>query len=83
MMKNFSSDQFTWKGNRGVAEISELLNGGFESIHMFTITSARTGQVRTYELDSNDPGYEDGWDGEYKVYTDNLWDGTKVTIIND
>lgn len=84
MMKNFSSDQFTWKGNRGVAEISELLGGGkYESIHTFTITSARTGQVRTYELDSNDPGYEDGWDGEMKVYTDNLWDGTKVTIYND
>lgn len=84
MMKNFSSDQFTWKGNRGVAEISELLNGGkYESFHTFTITSARTGQVRTYELDSNSPGYEDGWDGEMKVYTDNLWDGTKVTIYND
>jgi len=83
-MRNFSSDQFTWKGNRGVAEISELLNGGkYESIHTFTITSSRTGAVRTYELDSSAPGYEDGWDGEMKVYTDNLWDGTKVTIYND
>lgn len=82
-MRNFSSDQFTWKGNRGLAEISDLLGGKYESIYMFTITSARTGEVRTYELDSNDPGYEGGWDGEYMVFTDNLWDGTRVTIVND
>jgi len=81
-MKNFSSDQFNWKGNRGYASIMDLL-GKYESIHMFTITSARTGQVRTYELDVNSPGYEDGWDGEMRVYTDNLWDGTKITITNE
>ena len=81
-MKNFSSDQFNWNGSRGWARITDLL-GKYESIHMFTITSTRTGQVRTYELDSKDPGYEDGWDGEYRVYTDNLWDGTKITISNE
>lgn len=82
-MKNFSSSQFTWKGNRGVAEISELLGIRSPRLSRFTITSERTGQIRTYEIDSNDSGYEDGWDGEYTVYTDNLWDGTRVTIIND
>lgn len=81
-MRNFSSDQFNWKGNRGWANIADLLSK-YESIHMFTVTSARTGQVRTYELDVNSPGYEDGWDGEMRVYTDNLWDGTKITITNE
>lgn len=82
-MKNFTSDQFTWKNGHGIAEISQLLEGGFESISRFTITSTRTGAVRTYEIDQQAPGYEDGWDGEYWCYTDNMWDGTKVTIIND
>ena len=82
-MKNFTSDQFTWKNGHGIAEISQLLNGGFENIHSFSITSTRTGAVRTYEIDQQAPGYEDGWDGEYMCYTDNLWDGTKVTIINN
>ena len=81
-MRNFSSDQFNWKGNRGWANIADLL-GKYESIHMFTITSTKTGQVRTYELDVNSPGYEDGWDGEFRKYTDNLWDGTKITITNE
>lgn len=79
----FTSDQFTWNGNRAVAEISDLLSNRHESISRFAITSIRTGKTRFYEIDTNAPGYEDGWDGEYKVYTDNLFDGTKVTILND
>ena len=82
-MKNFTSDQFTWKNGHGTAEITQLLSGGYEILTCFTITSTRTGAVRTYEYDQQAPGYEDGWDGEQWCYTDNLWDGTKVTIIND
>jgi len=44
---------------------------------------ATRGKTRFYELDSSAPGYEDGWDGEYKVYTDNLFDGTRIVILND
>lgn len=52
------------------------------NISRFSITSTRTGKTRFYELDTNAPGYEDGWDGEFKVYTDNLFDGTRITIFN-
>jgi hypothetical protein len=83
-MHHFSSNQFAWKGNKGTAEMSELLGPGvYGSIGRFSITSARTGKTRFYELDSSAPGYEDGWDGEYKVYTDNLFDGTRIVILND
>ena len=82
-MKYFTSDQFIWKNGRGIADMSDLLGGGFENINRFTIKSTRTGAVRTYEIDTQAHGYEDGWDGEYKVYTDNLWNGTRVTIVND
>jgi len=66
----FTSDQFTWKGTHGVADISDLLSNRHENISRFAITS-------------NAPGYEDGWDGEFKCYTDNLFDGTRITIVND
>ena len=89
----FTSDQFTWKGNRAVADLSDLVarsqfdsqTGGWKcvSINRFAITSIKTGKTRFYELDTNHPGYEDCWDGEYKVYTDNLFDGTSVMIVND
>lgn len=82
-MHHFTSDQFTWKGNRAVADVSELLNGKHANISRFSITSRKTGKMRFYEIDSSHPGYQDCWDGEYKVYTDNLWDGTRVMIVND
>ena len=83
-MKQFTSDQFTWKGNFGTAELSSLIGkpGNFSGFSRFTIKSTKTGHTRTYELDTQSPGYEDGWDGEYNLYTDNLFDGTKVIIWN-
>ena len=80
-MKQFTSDQFTWKNGIGTAELSTL---GKDIGHLsrFTIKSTRTNHTRTYELDTQSPGYEDGWDGEYRQYTDNLFDGTKVIIWN-
>lgn len=83
-MKQFTSDQFTWEGNVGTAELSSLIGkpGNFSHFSRFTIKSNRTGHIRTYELDTQSPGYEDGWDGEFKMYTDNLFDGTKVIIWN-
>lgn len=80
-MKQFTSDQFTWEGNVGTAELSSLI-GKSENFSRFTIKSNKTGHIRTYELDTQSPGYEDGWDGEFKMYTDNLFDGTKVIIWN-
>lgn len=80
-MKQFTSDQFTWRNGVGTAELSSLL-GMSESFSRFTIKSTRTNHTRTYELDTQSPGYEDGWDGEFKQYTDNLFDGTKVIIRN-
>ena len=90
-MKQFTSDQFNWKGNFGTAVLSSLVGKSenpsrFRSSHgalaTFTIKSTKTGHTRTYELDSQSPGYEDSWDGEFKQYTDNLFDGTKVIIWN-
>lgn len=81
-MQHFLSDEFKWTGNRAVADSTSLFGKPGMTISRFTITSTKTGACRTYELDSSDRGYDDGWDGEMRVYTDNLWDGTKVTILN-
>ena len=85
-MEHFTSDQFTWKNGRGIANMSDLFGDDWKNIDRFTIQSTRTGAIRTFEMDTEASGYEDGWDGEYKVfaavYTDNLWDGTRVTIMN-
>ena len=88
-MKQFTSDQFTWKGNFGTAELSSLIGnpGNFSHLSRFTIKSTKTGHTRTYELDTQSPGYEDGWDGEFKIYTDGVrifagGVGTRVIIWN-
>ena len=51
-----------------------------ENFSRFTIKSTKTGHTRTYELSPR--LNEDDWDGEFKLYTDNLFDGTKVVIWN-
>ena len=85
-MKQFTSDQFTWKNGVGTAELSSLVGKSdpaySEQLSRFYIRSTKSGHTRTYELDTQSPGYEDGWDGEYNLYTDNLFDGTKVIIWN-
>jgi hypothetical protein len=85
-MKQFTSDQFTWKNGVGTAELSSLVGKSdpaySEQLSRFCIRSTKSGHTRTYELDTQSPGYEDGWDGEYNLYTDNLFDGTRVIIWN-
>ena len=78
-IKQFTSDQFTWKNGVGTAELSSLI-GKTENFSRFTIKSTKTGHTRTYELSPR--LNEDDWDGEFKLYTDNLFDGTKVVIWN-
>ena len=80
-IKQFTSEQFSWKNGVGTAELSAL-GKDIGNLSRFTIKSTRTKHTRTYELDTQSPGYEDGWDGEFKQYTDNLFDGTKVIIWN-
>ena len=77
----FSSDKFIWKGSRGSAIGSNLTNGRMPL--RFEIESKRTGAVKTFELDQNAPGYEDGWDGEYLCFTSNEWDSIKVIVTYD
>ena len=77
----FSSDLFKWRGNHGLADIVDL--PVVKAPHIFEIVSERTGAVQTFELDQNAAGYEDGWDGEMWVYTNNLWDKVKVVILNN
>lgn len=82
---SFSSDEFSWKGNTGTASLSNLTGGNCNGnrFERFTVRSVRTGHLRVFELDTSDAGYEDGWDGEFKVYTDHMWNGTKIVILND
>ena len=76
----FKSGMFTWKGNRGIASLSDL------EVQMmpyrFEVVSGRTGHVKTFELDQNDPGFQDGWDGECWCFTSNEWDEVKLTVLN-
>lgn len=80
----FDSRQFTWQGQHGMAELSDLLitTKTWNIPNMFYVKSNRTGDEVLFTLDTQAPGYEDGWDGEYKAFTNH--DRTiKVTIIND
>ena len=84
----YSSDMFTWKGNRGCAEASDF--GSLEKKGYFIgarcyddacdigfyVVSARTGakMLFTYVHD------EDGYDGELQVYSSGDF---TITIFND
>lgn len=76
----FKSGMFTWKGNRGAADLADLEVQVMPTI--FEVVSGRTGHVKTFELDQNAPGYEDGWDGEFWCFTSNEWDEVKLTVFN-
>ena len=79
----FSSNSFAWKGKRGVAEVSELFNEWHRPPNSFSIKSEKTGDVKHFVIDTQSPGYEDGWDGEYWCFTDNDWnEPIKVVIVN-
>lgn len=81
----FNSRQFSWSNDgHGVAEMSDLLmtTKTWNIPNTFYIKSARTGEEVLFTLDKDAPGYEDGWDGEYKCFT-NHERTLKVTIIND
>jgi len=85
----YSSDQFSWKGNKGCADASDfgsLKERGTVFIGSrcyadandvgFYVVSARTGarMLFTYVFD------EDGYDGEFQVYSSG---DVFITIFND
>jgi hypothetical protein len=77
------SSNIKWKGNIGTTTASDhFVLRDRKSPDRIQVKSERTGAIRTYEIDRNDGGFEYGWDGEYTVFTDNLWDGTKLIIWN-
>ena len=82
----FNSDQFTWKGRKGVTEDSAL--GPFDAARYkagsgqcsFWIKSSATGNL----LDFYPVFDEDGYDGEMQVFNAFHEDGEIiVTILND
>ena len=67
----YSSSHFSWsnEGKLGTTSVSRLFGQPYFSPEaIFGVQSARTGVIKSFELDVNAPGYEDGWDGEYKRY---------------
>jgi hypothetical protein len=82
----YSSDEFTWKNNRGVAYASDLVGPGKswagsqvwnDAADMgFYVLSARTGVKMLFTYVSD----EDGYDGEIQVYSSGDF---VITVIND
>ena len=81
--RTISSIHFAWKGNRGVAEVSDIECLGFNPFNgsPITVISDRTQARKVFKLDTSVPGYEDGWDGEACYYVSD--DGFKISIFND
>tara|TARA_R110000868_G_scaffold103681_5_gene285350 strand:+ start:2984 stop:3226 length:243 start_codon:yes stop_codon:yes gene_type:complete len=57
----FKGNQFSWHGTHGHSTFSEL--GCMPS--KFYVISSRTGLMKFFALDTECPGYEDHWDGEF------------------
>jgi hypothetical protein len=82
----YSSDEFTWKNNRGVTYASDLLGRikGWSGSKVwndaadigFYVVSTKTGakMLFTYVFD------EDGYDGEMEVYSSGDF---VITVLND
>jgi len=80
----FSSNSFTWQKKRGIASVTDLFQEWHTPPKSFSIKSEKTGDVKHFEIDTQSPGYEDGWDGEYWCYTTDDWfEPVKVIVINN
>jgi hypothetical protein len=56
------ASKFTWSNNYGKATVAEL---GLKFLpHRLDVRSDRTGEVKHFSLDQQDPSFEDHWDGE-------------------
>ena len=67
----YDSSHFSWQhtGTFGVSSISRLFGPVWKAPPSdIGVKSARTGTIKIFHLDRTAPGYEDGWDGEYKRY---------------
>lgn len=67
----YDSGHFSWNHNGifGVSSISRLFGPVWKyPANDIAVKSERTGTIKVFCLDRTAPGYEDGWDGEYKRY---------------
>lgn len=63
----YSADKFKWSNKHGSTTQSELGNWPLR----FFCQSPRTKSLKYFTLDTQDPAYEDQWDGEFRRYADN------------
>jgi hypothetical protein len=62
---------FQWNGNHGTAVAANV--GGFLPYSLL-VRSPRTGEVKSFRMDMNDPSAEDHWDGELTKLVDDSGD---------
>lgn len=67
MSSCISADKFVWHGKHARAMRSHLNNFFPTSFHM---KSPKTNVVKYFDLDRESAGYEDHWDGEFRMYVD-------------
>jgi hypothetical protein len=80
-MITYTSDQFTWKGNHGIAEISQLVSIAEQDSNSngsFLVVSKLTGKTLKFEMQFD----EVGWDGAYFVYNSVEQPEIIITLIN-
>ena len=63
----FNADKFEWEGSHGRSTFTKLDCGTFT--RCFCI-SPKTGAIKEFNIDTQCPGYEDHWDGEFVKLVD-------------
>ncbi len=80
-MKAINARDIKWIKKNGYG-MSEHLFGSWQIPNTFDVYSSKSNTTKTFVLDVNSPGYEDGWDGEFKMFVSSCGN-IKITISHE
>jgi hypothetical protein len=78
-MKAINARDIKWVKGKGYG-MAERLFGSWQTPNTFKVLSPKSNNTKTFILDENAPGYEDGWDGELKMFVSTC--GTIKLIVS-
>jgi hypothetical protein len=80
-MKTINAQDVKWVKKSGYG-IAQHLFGSWQIPSTFQVFSPKSNTTKTFGLDANSPGYEDGWDGEFKMFISDCGE-IRITVSYD
>lgn len=80
-MKTINAHDINWIKKSGYG-VAQQVFGTWQIPSSFQVYSPKSKTTKTFNLDTNSPGYEDGWDGIFKMFISDCGD-IRITISYD